>query len=112
MSFQGILTPVYNELQQVIHGVGRWYNSKTIKTNSALRYSRRVIAHVNKEEGNSEGQKITTMIRKIKVYGLIQKREKQGYTKLAWEMLHKMYRMYSDINNTEETNEDLLLTSF
>ena len=47
----------------------------------------------------------------IKVSGLSHKREKQCDLSLAWDMFHKIYHMYSDINNEEETNEDLLLTS-
>ena len=39
-----------NELQQVIHSIGRRDVNKTIKTHSALRYARRVIVCVNKEE--------------------------------------------------------------
>ena len=30
--------------------------------------------------------------------------------RLAWEMFHKIYHMYSDINNKEETNAALLPT--
>ena len=41
-------TTISNELQQVLHGVGRRDVAKTITLDSALRYSRRVIARVNK----------------------------------------------------------------
>ena len=47
----------------------------------------------------------------IKVYGLRHKRAKQSDTRLAWEIFHKIYHMYSDIKNKEETNAALLLTS-
>ena len=40
---------ISDELQQVLHGVGCQYANKTIKSRSALRYARRVIARVNKE---------------------------------------------------------------
>ena len=40
---------ISDELQQVLHGVGRLDTNKTIESCSALRYARRVIAHVNKE---------------------------------------------------------------
>ena len=43
-------TTISNELQQVLHGVGRRDANKTITPDYALRYCRRVIAHVNKEE--------------------------------------------------------------
>ena len=43
------------ELQQVLHGVGHRDFTKTIKSNTALRHARRVIACVNKKEENSEG---------------------------------------------------------
>ena len=48
---------ISNEIQQVLHGVGRQDVTKTITPDSALRYARRVIARVNKEEDNEEGQK-------------------------------------------------------
>ena len=48
-------TPISNELQQVLHDMGRREANKTITPDSALRYAHRVIGHVNKEEGNSEG---------------------------------------------------------
>ena len=47
----------------------------------------------------------------IKVLGLSHKRAKQCDPRLAWEMFHKIYHMYSDIKNKEKTNVDLLLTS-
>ena len=51
---------ISDELQQVLHGVGFRYSNKTIKSRSALRYSRRVIVRVNREEENAEGQKRNT----------------------------------------------------
>ena len=43
-------TSISNELQQVLHGVGRQDAKKTITPPSTIRYSHRVIARVNKEE--------------------------------------------------------------
>ena len=37
--------------------------------------------------------------------------EKKFDPRLAWEMFHKIYHMYSDINNKGERNAALLLTS-
>ena len=73
-------------------------------------YACRVIARVNNEEENVEGQKRKTMTGTIMVSGLGQMRANQSDTKLAWEMFHKIYRMYSDIKNKEETNTYLMLT--
>ena len=94
----------------MIHGVGRRDAKKIIKTHSALRYTCRVIERVNKEEENAEGQKRKMMSGTIKVSGLGHKRENQSDTKLAWEIFHKIYHMYSDIKNKDETNAALLLT--
>ena len=41
---------IYDELQQVLHGVGRQDPTNTITPPSVLRYDRRVIVRVNKEE--------------------------------------------------------------
>ena len=41
-------TTISDELQQVLHGVGRRDAKKTITQDSALRYARRVIARLNK----------------------------------------------------------------
>ena len=49
-------TTISDELQRVLHGVGRRDVAKTITPDSALRYARRVISSVNKEEDNAEGQ--------------------------------------------------------
>ena len=46
----------------------------------------------------------------IKVSGLCHNREKKFYPRLAWGMFHKIYHMYSDINNKEETNAGFLFT--
>ena len=102
---------ISNELQQVIHGVGFQDANKTIKTNSILRYAHRVISRVNKEEENSEGEKRKKITGKIKVYGLSHKRGNQSDPELSREIFHKIFYMYSDINNKEETKSDLLLTS-
>ena len=44
---------ISNELQQVMHGVGRRESNKTIKSRSALRYACIVITRVYKEEENA-----------------------------------------------------------
>ena len=74
-------------------------------------YSGRVIACVNKEEENAEVQKRKTTTGIIKVSGLIHKRANQCDPRLAWEMFHNIYHMYSDIKNKEEINAALMLTS-
>ena len=95
----------------MLHGVGRRYANKTITPDSALRYAHRVIARVNKEDDNAEGQERNTRTGIIKVLGLIHKRAKECDPRLAWEMFHKIHHMYSDIKNKEEKNAALLLTS-
>ena len=47
----------------------------------------------------------------IIVLVLRHKRAKKSDPRLAWFMLHKIYLMYSDINNKEERNVAMLLTS-
>ena len=90
--------------------MGRGDTKKPITPPSALRYAHRVIPRVNKEEENAEGQKRKTTTGTIKVSGLSHKRAKQYDPRLAWEIFHKIYHMYSDIKNKEETNTALLLT--
>ena len=67
-------------------------------------YARRVIACVNEEEENADGQKRNTTAGTIKVSGLSHNRSKQSDPSLAWDMFHKIYHMYSYIKNKEETN--------
>ena len=86
----------------MLHGVGCQDDNKTIKLRSALRYDRILTDLVNKEEENAEGQKRKTTTGTIKVSGLIHKKEKQSDPRLAWEMFHNIYHMYSDIKNKEE----------
>ena len=92
---------ISDELQQVLHGMGPQDSNNTITPPSSLRYARRVIARVNKEEENVEGQqrKRTTGI--IQVSVLSHNMAKQCGLRLAWEMFHKIYHMYSDIKNKE-----------
>ena len=45
----------------------------------------------------------------IKFLGLSHKRGNQCDPRLAWEMFHKIYHMYSDIKNKEVINAALLL---
>ena len=104
-------TSISNELQQVLHGMGRRHANNRIKMHSALRYTRRVTYLVNKEEEEAEGQKRKKMSGKIKVSGLNHNRENKSDLRLALEMFHTIYHMCSDINNTEETNAALLITS-
>ena len=101
---------ISDELQQVLYGVGCRDANTTITPDSALRYARRVIARVNKEEDNAEGHKIKTTTGIIEVLGLSHKRDKQCDPRLVWEMFHKIHHMYSDIKNKEEINAALLLT--
>ena len=70
-----------------------------------------MVGRVNKEEDNSEGQKRKTTTGIIKVLGLSHKRANQCDPRLAWDMFHNIYHMYSDINNKEEINAAFLLTS-
>ena len=94
-------TTISDELQQVLHNVGRRDANKTITPDSALRCARRVIVRVNKEEDNAEGHKRKKTTGIIKVLGLSHKRAKQCDPRLAWEMFHKIYHMYSDIKSRE-----------
>ena len=94
-------TTISDELQKVLHGVGRRDVAITITPDSALRYAHRLIARVNKEEENSEGQKRKTRTGIIKDSGLSHMRANQCDPRLAWEMFHKIYHMYSDIKNKE-----------
>ena len=77
-------TTISDEIQQVLHGVGRRESIKTIIPRSALRYAHRLIVRVNKEDENAEGQKRKTTTGKIKVFGLICKRSKQFDPRLTW----------------------------
>ena len=47
----------------------------------------------------------------IKVSGLVHKGENKYDLRLAWFMFHKIYRMYSDINNKEEINAAMIIKS-
>ena len=47
----------------------------------------------------------------IKVSGLGHRRKSKSDPRITWFMFHKIYCMYSDINNKEEINADMLLTS-
>ena len=111
MAFPRDTSTISDELQQVLHGVGRQDVTKTITPDSALRYARIIIARVNKEEDNAEVQKRKTRTGIMKVSGLSHKRAKQCDPRLAWEMFHKIHHMYIDIKNKGEMNVALLLTS-
>ena len=66
---------------------------------------------VNKEDENAERQKRKTTTVTIKVSGLSRKRAKKIDPRLVLEMFQKIYCIYSDIKNKEETNAAFLLTS-
>ena len=95
----------------MLHGVGRRDANNTITPPSLLRYARRVIARVNKEEENSEGNKRNKTKGIINFMGLSHRRENQCDPRLAWEIFNKIYHIYSDLNNKEKTNAALLLIS-
>ena len=57
MDFQIYIVSLTNELQQVIHDVGKQSIVNGIQYKSAQRYSFRVIQSVNIEEEEAEGQK-------------------------------------------------------
>ena len=90
-----------NELQQVLHDVGKRSIVNLIKHKSARRYTHRVIEKVNKEEGQPEQQKRKTKPVMIKVSGLIQKRENQSDPRLACITFKKKHIMYRDIKKKE-----------
>ena len=100
-----------DELQQVIHGVGGQSIGNGIKLASAQSYSRRLIQRVNISEERSKGQKRRTRKVMIKVSVLRHKRAKQSDPRLAWFMFHQIYPIYSEINNKEEINSAMLITS-
>ena len=75
---------ISDELQQVLYGVGRRDANNTITPASAIRYARRVIARVNKEEDNAEGKKRKTRTGIIKVSGLIHNMAKKYDPRIAW----------------------------
>ena len=81
---------ISNEIQQVMHGVGRRESNKTIKSRFALRYVCIVITRVYKEE---ERQKRNMTTEAIKVSGLIHRREEQSDPELIWDIFHKIYNM-------------------
>ena len=66
---------------------------------------------MNINEEGEEGWKQRTRTGMLKVSGLSHKREKQSDPRLTWFMFHKIYCMYSDINNKEERNADMIITS-
>ena len=103
-------TTIFNELQQVLHGVVCQDVAITITPDSKIRYDRRVIERVNKEEESAEGHNRKTRTGIIKVSGLSHKRANKCDPRLALEMFHKIYHMYSDIKNKEEINAALMLT--
>ena len=47
----------------------------------------------------------------IKFSGLSRKKANQSDPRLAWFAFHKIYPMYTDIKNKEESNSSVLLTS-
>ena len=86
--------PIYarsleNELQKVIHDVGKRRIVNEIQPDYAYSYACRFIQRVNKEEEKSE--KKTSKRGMIKVSGLSHKRAKQSYPRLAWFMFQNIY---------------------
>ena len=100
-----------SNLQKLIHDVGKRRIGNEIQTKCAQRYAHRSIQIVNREEEESEGQKRKTRTGIIKVLGLIHKRETQSDPRLAWFMVQNIYRMYHNINNKEERDYAMLITS-
>ena len=90
-----------NELQQVLHDVGKLIIGNVIKPQSAQRYTHILIQCVDREEEEAERQKQKTSTGIIKVLVLIHKRRNQSDPRLACFMFHKMYFMYSDSNKKE-----------
>ena len=86
-----------NELQKVLHDIGKRSTGNVIKHKSAQRYTHRVIEQVNKQEGQTERQKRKTKPVMIKVSGLIQKRENQSDPRLACMTFKNIHIMYRDI---------------
>ena len=99
-----------DELQQVLHGVGKRSVFRDIKSKSSYRYPRRVIERLKVKEVKAEGQKRTSRNGMIKLSSLSHKRADQGYPVLACLMFQKIYLMYCDINNKEQSNDSILLT--
>ena len=70
-------------MKQVLHDIGKQTIGNETKRDSTRRYARRVIQHVNKEKGKPEEQKRKNKTGMIKVSGIIHKRAKQIYPRLA-----------------------------
>ena len=47
----------------------------------------------------------------VRVLSLSHKREYKSDPRLTWFMFHKIYCMYSDINNKEDRNSAMIITS-
>ena len=47
----------------------------------------------------------------VNVLGFSHKRKKRSDTRLAWFLFHRIYLIYSDINNKEKLNAVMILTS-
>ena len=100
-----------DKLQQMLHDVGGKIIDNVIKPASSQRYACRLIQPANKNEEGSELQKKRTRRGMIQISGLIHKMENKSDPILDWFMFHKIYYMYSDINNKEEQNTAMILTS-
>ena len=95
----------------MIHDLGKRSIGNVICPKSAQGYARRLIRCANREEGEAYGQKLRTRTAMLKDLGLTHKRKKKSDPRFTRFMLHKIYCMYSYINNKEEINYDMLLTS-
>ena len=100
-----------NDLQKVLHDIGKQNISNGIQSKSSQRYERRVIQPVNREGGEVEEQKQKIRTGMINVLGISHKEGKQSDPNISYLMFHKIYSMHSYIKNKEEKNSDILLSS-
>ena len=76
-----------------------------------MKYDRRVIEQVNKEEAKLERQKCTPNRGMIKLLGIRQNKAIQIKPIMAWLMFQIICLLYHNIKNKEEINTMMLLTS-
>ena len=101
---------IKNELQQVLHLVGKIRIVDKIKQNSTYKYSHRVL-FCKLIRDKIRGVKNTSNHGMIKVSGIIHKRLKESDPRIAWLMLQTIYLMNGDINNKEEIYYVMLIKS-
>ena len=95
----------------MFHDLGKQIIGNDIKRQSSQMYAHRSIQRINREGEEIEVQKRKLRTGMIKVLGLRHKREKKIDPRLSWLMFHNIYHIYSAINNKEERNAAVLLTS-